>query len=99
MKDNRAFCKYLCPASVFLKTSSTFSLLRIKGDKDKCTNCGDCTTSCLMSIDIPKYINAGQRVKSSECIMCMKCIAACPEGTLKSSIGFDIAFKNNLNKY
>ena len=29
-KDNRAFCKYLCPVTVFLKPMSYFSLLRIK---------------------------------------------------------------------
>ena len=36
LKDNRAFCKYICPITVFLKPSSYFSLLRIKCNKDKC---------------------------------------------------------------
>jgi polyferredoxin len=29
-KDNRAFCKYFCPITVFLKPASYFSLLRVK---------------------------------------------------------------------
>ena len=29
-KDNRAFCKYLCPITVFLKPMSYFSLLRVQ---------------------------------------------------------------------
>lgn len=32
-KDNRAFCKYICPVTVFLKPASYFSLLRIKCDE------------------------------------------------------------------
>ena len=35
-KDNRAFCKYICPIPVFLKPMSYFSLFRIKVDKKKC---------------------------------------------------------------
>ena len=33
-KDNRAFCKYICPITVFLKPSSYFSILRVKCDKE-----------------------------------------------------------------
>ena len=33
-RDNRAFCKYICPITVFLKPMSYFSLLRVK-----CDNC------------------------------------------------------------
>ena len=29
LKDNRAFCKYVCPITVFLKATSRFSLLKI----------------------------------------------------------------------
>ena len=38
-KDNCAFCKYICPVAVFLKSRSYFSLLRIKCDKIKCIYC------------------------------------------------------------
>ena len=31
-KDNRAFCKYICPITVFLKPMSYFSLIRLKCD-------------------------------------------------------------------
>lgn len=34
-KDNRAFCKYICPVTVFLKPMSYFLILRIKCDKSK----------------------------------------------------------------
>ena len=35
-KDNRAFCKYICPITVFLKPASYFSYLRVKCDHSKC---------------------------------------------------------------
>ena len=31
-RDNRAFCKYLCPITIFLKASSRFSLMRVEAD-------------------------------------------------------------------
>ncbi|OHD39564.1 MAG: hypothetical protein A2015_08210 [Spirochaetes bacterium GWF1_31_7] len=96
MKDNRAFCKYVCPVSVFLKAGAVFTLLRIKGDASKCTNCGTCTNACLMSIDIPEYIREGKRVTCTECVMCMKCIAVCPEAALKASVGLDIVLKDKV---
>jgi len=99
LKDNRAFCKYLCPVSVLLKFSNLFSLLRIKGNKDKCARCNTCVEQCPFNIDIPKYIEQGTRVKSSECVMCMRCIAVCPESALCASIGFDVVTKDYLRRY
>ena len=36
LKDNRAFCKYICPVTIFLKPASYFSYLRVKCDHGKC---------------------------------------------------------------
>lgn len=94
MKDNRAFCKYVCPINVLYKTVGRFSLLRIDGDRKKCTGCNTCVSKCPMSIDIPRYIKNDDRVRSSDCIMCMHCIASCPQAALKTSVGLDIAGKN-----
>ena len=51
-KDNRAFCKYICPVTVFLKPASYFSVMRIKCDKDKCISCGKCKRNCPMNVDM-----------------------------------------------
>jgi len=96
MKDNRAFCKYLCPLTVFMKTTNRITLLRIKGEQSECTSCDDCVSTCPMSIDIPKYISEGTRVTSTECIMCMHCIDSCSSSTLKASVGVDVATKDYL---
>jgi len=89
LKDNRAFCKYLCPITVFLKIGGKFSILKIKGDPDTCTECGACTRVCPMDIDVSQYVKNGMRVTSSECILCMDCINICPIKNLKISTKVD----------
>lgn len=90
LSDNRAFCKYLCPITVFLKFGAKFSLLKIRADPQKCTVCGACETICPMDIEITRYMKMGERVGSSECIFCFKCINACPEGALSVTKSADI---------
>jgi len=96
VKDNRAFCKYICPVSVFLKASGTFSLLRIKGKAPLCNSCDACIKTCPMNIRIPDYILSNQRVLSTECVMCLTCINTCPTDALEASLGFDISSKGKL---
>ena len=80
LKDNRAFCKYICPITVFLKPSSYFSLLRIKCNKDKCISCGKCRRVCPMDVDVTD--NSRKRRNGTECILCMECVKNCPKGAL-----------------
>lgn len=79
-KDNRAFCKYICPITVFLKPMSYFSLLRIKCDKSKCISCGKCKRVCPMNVDMTD--NSRKRANGTECILCLECIRSCPENAL-----------------
>lgn len=80
-RDNRAFCKYLCPVTVFLKPASYFSLMRITVDKDKCVSCGKCKQVCPMNVDM---LNPSRkRENGTECILCMSCVDACPKGAVK----------------
>ncbi len=80
LKDNRAFCKYICPITVFLKPMSYYSLIRIKCDEDKCINCGKCLKVCPMDVEVNK--NARIRKNATECILCQKCTKACPTKAL-----------------
>jgi len=82
LKDNRAFCKYICPITVFLKPMSYFSLLRIKVDKDKCISCNKRKSVCPMDVDM--LDNKRSRKNGTECIVCNECITACPKNALKS---------------
>ena len=79
-KDNRAFCKYICPVTVFLKPMSYYALLRVKCDQDKCVSCGKCRQVCPMDVDMTD--NSRKRANGTECILCMECVRACPRGAL-----------------
>jgi ferredoxin-type protein NapH len=97
-KDNRAFCKYICPVSVPLKLTSRFSLLKIGGSAEKCNNCGACAKMCPMDVRIPEYIRSGERVLSTECSLCQTCITVCSKDALKLSFGFDMGGKDLLRE-
>ena len=79
-KDNRAFCKYICPITVFLKPMSYFALFRVKCDKEKCVSCGKCKRVCPMDVDVTD--NSRKRENGTECILCMECVKACPKKAL-----------------
>ena len=98
LRDNRAFCKYLCPVSVPLKVTSRFSLLKIKGDAGKCTAFHACEKQCPMDIRISDYTATGTRVLSTKCSLCQTCITVCPKDALKLSFGFDLGGKDLLRQ-
>lgn len=79
-KDNRAFCKYICPITIFLKPMSYFLLLRIKCDKSKCVSCGKCKNVCPMEVDVTD--NSRKRKNGTECILCFECVKNCPRDAL-----------------
>ena len=80
-KDNRAFCKYFCPITVFLKPASYFSLTRIRVNEEKCINCNKCRKVCPMNVDMLN--NKRSRDNGTECILCLECVNHCPTGALK----------------
>ncbi|HEU4740394.1 MAG TPA: 4Fe-4S binding protein [Meiothermus sp.] len=91
-KDNRAFCKYLCPNTVIFKQTARLSLFKVAGEAQACLECPSqaCLPMCPMDIRIPDYIQEGKRVLSTECIQCQACVAICPSNTLKLSAGLDL---------
>jgi ferredoxin-type protein NapH len=97
LKDNRAFCKYLCPIAVPLKLTSRFALLKVAGDHlDRCDHDEACVKVCPMDVRVVDYIMSGERVLSTECILCQECITVCDQGVLKLSFGLDMGGKDLL---
>ena len=80
-KDNRAFCKYICPVTVFLKPMSYFSYIRVKCDHSKCIKCNKCVKNCPMNVDM--LDDSRKRKNGTECILCGNCINGCPKNALK----------------
>ncbi|MDY6065263.1 MAG: 4Fe-4S dicluster domain-containing protein [Finegoldia sp.] len=79
-KDNRAFYKYICPITVFMKPMTYFSLIRIKCDKSKCISCGKCKKVCPMNLDPSD--NSRKRKNGTDCILCLECSKACLKNAL-----------------
>ncbi len=65
----RLFCRFFCPLGALYGLFNRFSVLGIKLEKPKCTDCGLCITKCKMDIS---------RVGDHECISCGECISVCP---------------------
>lgn len=75
-KDNRAFCKYVCPITIFLKPMSYYSLLRVHCEESKCIHCGKCLRACPMDVEVNK--ESRTRKNGTECILCYECTKVCP---------------------
>ena len=98
LKDNRAFCKYVCPITVPLKITSRFSIIKIGQGPGQCNDCDACEKMCPMDVRISDYILNNQRVLSTECSLCQTCITVCAQDALKLSFGFDISRKDLLRQ-
>jgi ferredoxin-type protein NapH len=96
LKDNRAFCKYLCPVAVPLKLTSRFSLLKIGTDDAACNDCGACERMCPMDVRITDYVHQQERVLSTECTLCQTCVTVCTKDALKLSYGLDVGGREAL---
>ena len=80
-RDNRAFCKYVCPAAVFLRPASRLARLRVRVDADACVHCGKCRRACPMGLDVSDTARRGDN--AADCILCLRCVETCPKGALR----------------
>lgn len=81
LKDNRAFCKYICPVTVFLKPMSYYSIIRVHCNEHKCIKCGKCLKVCPMNVEVNK--DSRKRTNATECILCYECVKECPVKALR----------------
>jgi polyferredoxin len=87
LKDQRAFCKYLCPSAAILRWTSRPARLRIAARSDACDGCGVCTRVCPMDVDVAALALAGRRIGPGDCVLCQRCVHACPTGALHLRFG------------
>ncbi len=63
----RFFCRFLCPTGALLGLLSRFAIFRIVKTDSACTHCDLCESNCEGAAD------PGDRLRLSECVMCMNC--------------------------
>jgi len=73
----RGWCRYFCPVGALLSPFNKVSFLHIDINKKECTHCNICSEVCPMGIDVPNMN------RNPECILCGKCVNACPENLIK----------------
>jgi len=52
----------------------------------RCIQCGICSYSCPVSIDVRNHAWRGRSVADSRCILCGECVEHCPRGTLRIAL-------------
>jgi len=75
---SRFWCRYLCPLGAIEGAFNRISLLNIRRNRKKCTECGGCLHVCSMGITRVEDIG-----RSSDCILCGRCVESCPEKALE----------------
>lgn len=78
----RPFCRTACPLGAVWSLFNPFSLYRMRVDGSVCRSCGKCKEVCPVDICIADNAN------SPECIRCLDCKKACPEGCVTSGFSF-----------
>lgn len=77
----RPWCKYACPYGALLGLTNKFRIFKIRRAAGTCINCGKCTGSCPMNIQIDQK----EKITDLQCISCLECTSekSCPiENTL-----------------
>ncbi|MDR4509534.1 MAG: tetratricopeptide repeat protein [Candidatus Brocadiaceae bacterium] len=88
LMGSRAFCRFVCPWAPLLAVFDNFSPWRIR-KVSECHGCMTCTKSCIMGIPVQKEIAQHSAVTDANCIRCMSCKNACPNGTLSYTWGLN----------
>ena len=84
----RVWCRALCPLGGMYETLGCVGLASVKIDHDSCVNCGACQKACLCDPEILDAALAGEadRVAAGDCMLCGKCVDACPHAALHIGI-------------
>lgn len=78
----RLYCNSLCPVGAILSLLSRFSFFGIKINRDKCVECGKCSTACKAEcLDLKNF-----SVDHARCLVCFSCTGKCPVNAI--SYGF-----------
>jgi ferredoxin len=71
----RPFCQLVCPFGLTSWIAERLSIIRVRIDREKCTQCGACIRAC--PLEAAKGRVEGGRLKA-DCFSCARCLNVCP---------------------
>lgn len=87
VRRERFWCRYLCPAGALLAILSRWNLVKVRIDRDKCTQCGVCSLHCqTQATPFPN-----KDWQPSECVYCYRCAVECPTRAISFPLSTGVA--------
>ncbi len=88
--SRRAWCRYFCPVGVSYQLIGLLAPLRVKWNKENCSNCKRCQNVCLVPHVLKDSVNKGTKeyVDSGACTRCGLCIDICDDEALEFSLKY-----------
>jgi len=87
----RPFCQFICPFGFISWIIEQFSIIRVRIDKDKCTECGACIKAC--PLEAAKGLVYAKRLPA-DCFSCARCLNICSVDAIQYSSIFKKGIKN-----
>ena len=86
---HRVWCRSICPLGGFYEVVGKVGLVNVRMDHAKCIGCNKCKSACLCDSEILDDVVAGTdaMVRAGDCMLCGKCIEACPTAALSIKLG------------
>jgi polyferredoxin len=83
----RFWCRYFCPMGAFASFFNKVSILAIRKDQKKCTQCNYCVNACPTRVHRIRDEDKDDNVTDTNCDFCLECIESCPEKALSLTVG------------
>ena len=78
----RPFCHFFCPFGLISRLASRIAIIKIRIDRERCTECEVCLAACHSTA--MKWIYVEKKLPP-DCYICGSCIASCPTKAISLS--------------
>lgn len=86
---HRVWCRSLCPLGGFYQVLGKAGVISVNIKHDACIHCRECESACLADpvILTPALDGEDATVRAGDCMLCGKCVDACPTRALDFKAG------------